>query len=86
MQYICDKKTCPCGTRCSNVPLNERQSIPEGKEGLKVVWVSLIVAVIWLDQRLTPSVVDRRSRLRIEDHGAGHQRAIHHGIPRRGER
>lgn len=39
MQYTCDKKTCPCGARCSNVPLGERQSVPEGKEGLKVVWV-----------------------------------------------
>ncbi|ORY89700.1 hypothetical protein BCR35DRAFT_287700 [Leucosporidium creatinivorum] len=38
MQYTCDKKTCPCGARCSNVPLGERQSVPEGKEGLKVVW------------------------------------------------
>lgn len=39
MQYTCDKKTCPCGARCSNVPLGERQSVPEGKEGLRVVWV-----------------------------------------------
>lgn len=39
MQYTCDKKTCPCGARCSNVPLSERDAVPEGKDGLRIIWV-----------------------------------------------
>ncbi|GAA5948495.1 hypothetical protein JCM3765_004902 [Sporobolomyces pararoseus] len=35
MQYCCDPKICPCGAQCSNVPLNKRQTIEEGKNGLK---------------------------------------------------
>ncbi|GAA5872350.1 hypothetical protein JCM8547_000904 [Rhodosporidiobolus lusitaniae] len=38
MQYCCEPKLCPCGEQCSNVPLNRREGIPEGKEGLKVIW------------------------------------------------
>ncbi|GAA5901954.1 hypothetical protein JCM6882_000150 [Rhodosporidiobolus microsporus] len=38
MQYCCDPKLCPCGDRCSNVPLNRREGIPEGKDGLRVIW------------------------------------------------
>ncbi|GAA6063113.1 hypothetical protein JCM10212_002635 [Sporobolomyces blumeae] len=38
MQYCCDPKLCPCGEQCSNLPLNKREGIPEGKDGLRVVW------------------------------------------------
>ncbi|GAA5835084.1 hypothetical protein JCM11251_000159 [Rhodosporidiobolus azoricus] len=38
MQYCCDPKLCPCKDRCSNVPLNRREGIPEGKDGLRVIW------------------------------------------------
>ncbi|GAA6043428.1 hypothetical protein JCM8097_002851 [Rhodosporidiobolus ruineniae] len=38
MQYCCDPKLCPCGEQCSNVPLNRREGIPEGKDGLRVIW------------------------------------------------
>lgn len=39
MQYCCDPKLCPCGEQCSNIPLNKRETIPEGKDGLRVIWV-----------------------------------------------
>ncbi|GAA5820671.1 hypothetical protein JCM3770_004960 [Rhodotorula araucariae] len=39
MQYCCDPKKCPCGPdRCSNLPLNKRLGVPEGKDGLRVIW------------------------------------------------
>ncbi|BGP41070.1 hypothetical protein JCM10449v2_005039 [Rhodotorula kratochvilovae] len=39
MQYCCDPKKCPCGPdRCSNLPLNKRPGVPEGKDGLRVIW------------------------------------------------
>ncbi|GAA5847477.1 hypothetical protein JCM9279_000500 [Rhodotorula babjevae] len=39
MQYCCDPKKCPCGPdRCANVPLNKREGVPEGKDGLRVIW------------------------------------------------
>ncbi|GAA5913841.1 hypothetical protein JCM8208_004767 [Rhodotorula glutinis] len=39
MQYCCDPKKCPCGPdRCANLPLNKREGIPEGKDGLRVIW------------------------------------------------
>ncbi|GAA5846804.1 hypothetical protein JCM5353_005909 [Sporobolomyces roseus] len=38
MQYCCDPKLCPCGEQCSNIPLNKRETIPEGKDGLRVIW------------------------------------------------
>lgn len=40
MQYCCDPKKCPCGPdRCANLPLNKREGVPEGKDGLRVIWV-----------------------------------------------
>ncbi|GAA5861227.1 hypothetical protein JCM1840_003122 [Sporobolomyces johnsonii] len=38
MQYCCDPKLCPCGDQCSNLPLNKREGVPEGKDGLRVIW------------------------------------------------
>ncbi|TNY22234.1 hypothetical protein DMC30DRAFT_161392 [Rhodotorula diobovata] len=39
MQYCCDPKKCPCGPdRCANLPLNKREGVPEGKDGLRVIW------------------------------------------------
>ncbi|GAA5936590.1 uncharacterized protein JCM15063_001931 [Sporobolomyces koalae] len=38
MQYCCDPKICPCGDQCSNIPLNKRTTIKEGKDGLQVIW------------------------------------------------
>ncbi|GAA5911837.1 uncharacterized protein JCM6883_001285 [Sporobolomyces salmoneus] len=35
MQYCCDPKICPCGPQCSNLPLNKRETIEEGKDGLR---------------------------------------------------
>ncbi|GAA6006911.1 hypothetical protein JCM11491_001441 [Sporobolomyces phaffii] len=35
MQYCCDPKLCPCGAQCSNIPLNKRKTIEEGKDGLR---------------------------------------------------
>ncbi|BGP09090.1 Histone-lysine N-methyltransferase ASH1L [Rhodotorula toruloides] len=41
MQYCCDPKLCPCGPdKCANPPLNKREGIPEGKDGLRVIWAS----------------------------------------------
>ena len=39
MQYSCDPKTCPSGDKCSNKPLALQEGIPEGKNGLRVIWV-----------------------------------------------
>ncbi|GAA6006039.1 hypothetical protein JCM10207_007322 [Rhodosporidiobolus poonsookiae] len=38
MQYCCDVKRCPCGDRCGNTTLTKREGIPEGKDGLRVIW------------------------------------------------
>ncbi|BGO99630.1 hypothetical protein RTBOTA2_003370 [Rhodotorula toruloides] len=39
MQYCCDPKLCPCGPdKCANPPLNKREGVPEGKDGLRVIW------------------------------------------------
>ncbi|BGP25552.1 hypothetical protein JCM10295v2_004480 [Rhodotorula toruloides] len=39
MQYCCDPKLCPCGPdECANPPLNKREGVPEGKDGLRVIW------------------------------------------------
>ncbi|GAA5937095.1 hypothetical protein JCM1841_001881 [Sporobolomyces salmonicolor] len=38
MQYCCDPKLCPCGDQCTNLPLNKREGVPEGKDGLRVIW------------------------------------------------
>ncbi|BGP17178.1 hypothetical protein JCM10213v2_005194 [Rhodosporidiobolus nylandii] len=38
MQYCCDPRLCPCGERCSNLPLSRREGVPEGKDGLRVFW------------------------------------------------
>lgn len=40
MMYCCDVKTCPLGDKCGNAELNKQVGIPEGKNGLRVVWVS----------------------------------------------
>ncbi|GAA5853043.1 hypothetical protein JCM3766R1_000851 [Sporobolomyces carnicolor] len=39
MQYCCDPKLCPCGAQCSNLPLNKRPTVEEGRNGLRVIWV-----------------------------------------------
>ncbi|BGP56294.1 hypothetical protein JCM8202v2_003909 [Rhodotorula sphaerocarpa] len=39
MQYCCEPKLCPCGPeRCGNPPLSKREGVPEGKDGLRVIW------------------------------------------------
>ncbi|GJN91404.1 hypothetical protein Rhopal_004425-T1 [Rhodotorula paludigena] len=38
MQYCCDPKKCPCGEQCGNPPPNKREGVPEGKDGLRVIW------------------------------------------------
>ncbi|KAM0748784.1 SET domain-containing protein [Meredithblackwellia eburnea MCA 4105] len=37
MQYTCGK-SCPCGDKCSNLPLGKLTGVPEGKDGLRVIW------------------------------------------------
>lgn len=40
MQYCCEPKLCPCGPdKCGNPPLSKREGVPEGKDGLRVIWV-----------------------------------------------
>ncbi|KAK4702204.1 [histone H3]-lysine4 N-trimethyltransferase ASH1L, partial [Phenoliferia sp. Uapishka_3] len=38
MQYCCSPKSCPCGDKCTNLPLGKREGIPESKDGLRVIW------------------------------------------------
>jgi len=54
MQYCCDPKKCPCGPdRCANKPLNKREGVPEGKDGLRVIWVRprlplVLSSLVWM--------------------------------------
>ncbi|KAL8292337.1 hypothetical protein RQP46_001803 [Phenoliferia psychrophenolica] len=38
MQYCCSPKSCPCGDKCTNLSLGKLEGIPEGKDGLRVIW------------------------------------------------
>lgn len=62
MQYLCDAKTCPVGSQCSNLPFNEREGIPEGKDGLKVIWVSRLSLLHSLEGVTDPIVEQTGNR------------------------
>lgn len=67
MQYSCSPKYCPCGDKCTNLTLGKLKGIPEGKDGLRVIWVSLA------DQLESPSTSgsDRALLIQTGDRGFG---------------
>jgi hypothetical protein len=69
MQYCCEPKLCPCKENCTNVPLNRREGVPEGKNGLKVIWVRLL-SVCFRLQRFKLSNSEARSSVKVEQQGA----------------